>query len=128
MPDIRSSQGGHMGHRLDRRTFLGQGARTAAGLVVAGAAGSAIAACGTSPSSTQKFKGNRGGVGTGKPVMGGNLIFGVEADESGFDPAYAHFDSTGVMYARTVYDPLAIPLTDGSIVPYLAESIDHNGD
>jgi ABC-type transport system substrate-binding protein len=116
-----------MPDRLDRRTFLGQGARTAAGLVVAGAAGSALAACGTSPTAKSTYK-QKGGVGSGKPVKGGSLIFGVEAEESGFDPTYAHFDSTGVMYARTVYDPLAIPLADGTIVPYLAQSITPNAD
>jgi ABC-type transport system substrate-binding protein len=53
---------------------------------------------------------------------------GLEADEAGFDPTYAHFDSVGVCYARTVYDPLAIPLADGTVAPYLAQSITPNGD
>jgi peptide/nickel transport system substrate-binding protein len=117
-------------HRLDRRTFLGQTARTAAGLAVVGATGSALAACGSSgKGGTGSVQVNFGhGVGTGKPVMGGSLIFGTEAEESGFDPTYAHFDSSGVLYARTVYDPLAIALPDGSIVPYLAQSITSNTD
>ena len=55
-------------------------------------------------------------------MLGGNVTMGVEAEESGMDPTYAHFDSTGVMYARTVYDPLAMITFTGDVVPYLAES------
>ena len=61
-------------------------------------------------------------------MRGGTFTIGTEADESGFDPSEAHFDSTGVMYARTIYDPLAIALADGSIEPYLAQSITPNAD
>jgi peptide/nickel transport system substrate-binding protein len=116
-------------HRYDRRTFLGQSARTAAGLAVVGGTGGLLAACGTSGTGGKApFGGSRIFAAGGKPKMGGNLVFGVEAEEAGFDPTTAHFDSTGVMYARTVYDPLAIPLADGSVVPYLAEKIEPNGD
>ena len=40
----------------------------------------------------------------------------TEADEAGFDPTKAHFDSTGICYARTVYDPLAVPDANGNPV------------
>jgi peptide/nickel transport system substrate-binding protein len=126
-----------MARPIDRRTFLGQSAKTAAGLVVAGSAGSLLAACGSngghgsskgSGTSGTTGPANRGGASTATPKSGGSLIFGVEADEAGFDPTNAHFDSVGVCYARTVYDPLAIPLADGRVVPYLAQSITNSPD
>ena len=47
----------------------------------------------------------------------------MDAEESGFDPTQARFDEVGVMYARTVFDPLTIVLTNGDWAPYLAESV-----
>ena len=54
------------------------------------------------------------------PKQGGSLVFGVDAEESGFDPTQARFDEVGVMYARTVFDPLTIILANGDWAPYLA--------
>lgn len=133
-----------MGRSINRRTFLGQ---TAAGLAVAGSAGTLLAACASNNSSngghatggsgnkgtsgttgsTSQFT-SRGGASTATPKTGGSLVVGVEAEEAGFDPTNAHFDSTGICYARTVYDPLAIPSADGTPVPYLAQSWSHNAD
>ena len=59
----------------------------------------------------------------GDPQKGGWLVFGVDAEESGFDPTTARFDEVGVMYARTVFDPLTIILANGDWAPYLAESV-----
>jgi ABC-type transport system substrate-binding protein len=56
------------------------------------------------------------------------LIFGVEAEEQGFDPASARYDATGIIYARTVFDPLTTVAADGSIQPYLAQSVVPNAD
>ena len=119
----------------DRRTFLGNSAKTTAGIAAVGGMGAFLAACGSSSGSNTTIpyqsttkNGTTPGVGTGKPVLGGQLTIGTEAEEAGFDPSSAHFDSTGVMYARTVYDPLAFTLSDGTIVPYLAESITPNKD
>ena len=50
----------------------------------------------------------RNGVSTKTPKKGGSLVFGVDAEEQGFDPTQARFDEVGVMYARTVFDPLTI--------------------
>ena len=47
----------------------------------------------------------------------------MDAEESGFDPTQARFDEVGVMYARTVFDPLTIILANGDWAPYLAESV-----
>ena len=134
-----------MPRSYDRRTFMAKGLRTTAGAAALGGTGAVLDACGgggsSSGSSDTNTTGGSGppvtynpnkhaqaGWGTGTPVRGGTLTIGTEADESGFDPTKVALDSTGVMYARTVYDPLAITLADGRIQPYLAESITPNGD
>jgi peptide/nickel transport system substrate-binding protein len=114
---------------FDRRTFL----KGSAAVGAAGAGGVLLDACGGSGkgatvTTLKKSKALGVGVGTGRPKMGGSVAFGTEAEEAGIDPTYAHFDSTGVCYARAVYDPLAIILENGQVVPYLAESITPNSD
>ncbi|MGH9299075.1 MAG: ABC transporter substrate-binding protein, partial [Acidimicrobiales bacterium] len=115
----------------DRRTFLSNGLKTGAALGAAGVGGTLLGACGSSggnpPLSTLGTQAaHKVGISTTKPKMGGSVTFGTEAEETGVDPTNAHFDSTGVLYARCVYDPLAIILQDGSVAPYLAESITPN--
>jgi peptide/nickel transport system substrate-binding protein len=123
-----------MPSQYDRRKFLVNGARGAAGIALLGGTGSLLAGCGSSSSTKAKaFVANRGGINTGKPKYGGALVFGTEAEETSFDPTEGHFDSTGVMYARTVYDPLMIvqaPTANSpaSFVPYLAQSVTSNPD
>src|SRR5581483_8012494 len=48
--------------------------------------------------------------------------------EQGFDPTQARFDEVGVMYARTVFDPLTIVTANGGWKPYLAQSVTSNAD
>ena len=68
------------------------------------------------------------GIGRGKPKRGGSLTFGTDAEEQGFDPTQARFDEVGVMYARTVFDPLTIVTQSGGWKPYLAKSVTSNPD
>ncbi len=70
----------------------------------------------------------RNGIGKGTPKRGGSLVFGVDAEEQGFNPTTARFDNVGVMYARTVFDPLTIINASGGWEPYLAESVTPNAD
>ena len=72
--------------------------------------------------------GPRNGITTATPKRGGSLVFGVEGEDQGFDPATGRFDETGILYARTVFDPLTILADDGSVQPYLAKSVTPNGD
>ena len=110
--------------RFDRRSVLVGGAAAAAGVAGAGALGLGfddIAGATTNGP-------GRNGISTKKPKKGGSLTFGVDAEESGFDPTQARFDEVGVMYARTVFDPLTIVLANGDWAPYLAESVIPNAD
>ena len=70
----------------------------------------------------------RNGVSTTKPVKGGSLTFGIDTEESGFNPSTARWDEGGFLYGRTVFDPIAIVNAAGGVEPYLAESITSNAD
>jgi ABC-type transport system substrate-binding protein len=107
-----------MGSTFDRRTLLVGGAATAAGV----AAVSALGLDGGLAGATTNGPG-RNGISTLTPKKGGSLIFGTDAEESGFDPTTARFDEVGVMYARTVFDPMTIITETGGWAPYLAESV-----
>src|SRR6202046_3561315 len=106
-----------MGSRFDRRTLLASGAATAAGL-----AGASVLGWDEMAGAVTNGPG-RNGVSHNKPKKGGSLVFGVDAEESGFDPTTARYDEVGVMYARTVFDPLTIITTNGDWAPYLAQSV-----
>jgi peptide/nickel transport system substrate-binding protein len=106
-----------MASKFDRRSLLAGGAAAAAGFAGASAIGwDDIAGAATNGP-------GRNGITKATPKKGGSLVFGVDAEEQGFDPTQGRFDEVGVMYARTVFDPLTIVLTNGDWAPYLAESV-----
>ena len=70
----------------------------------------------------------RNGVSTSRPVKGGSLTFGIDTEESGFDPSTARWDEGGFLYGRSVMDPIAIVNASGGVEPFLAESITNNED
>jgi ABC-type transport system substrate-binding protein len=113
-----------MASKFDRRTLLAGGAAAAAGF--AGASALDIGWDGMAGALTNGP--GRNGISTAKPKKGGSLVFGVDAEEQGFDPTQGRFDEVGVMYARTVFDPLTIVLNNGDWSPYLAESVVPNSD
>jgi ABC-type transport system substrate-binding protein len=106
-----------MASKFDRRTLLAGGAAAAAGMAGASAIGwdDIAGAASNGP--------GRNGISKATPKKGGSLVFGVDAEEQGFDPTQGRFDEVGVMYARTVFDPLTIVLTNGDWAPYLAQSV-----
>ena len=108
-----------MASKFDRRTLLAGGAAAAAGF--AGASTFGLGWDGIAGATTNGP--GRNGVSQATPKKGGSLVFGVDAEEQGFDPTQARFDEVGVMYARTVFDPLCIVLANGDWAPYLAESV-----
>ena len=105
--------------KFDRRTLLAGGAAAAAGM--AGASAMGLGWDGMAGAVTNGP--GRNGVTQQTPKKGGSLTFGVDAEEQGFDPTQARFDEVGVMYARTVFDPLTIVLANGDWAPYLAQSV-----
>ncbi len=118
-----------MSDRIDRRSFLARGAAAGAGIAVVGASGGLLDACSSGASSSTANTGSHpDGISTATPKRGGQLIFGTEAEEKGFSTTLGTFDTTGILYARTVFDPLAIISSDGTVQPYLAASITPNSD
>jgi peptide/nickel transport system substrate-binding protein len=113
-----------MGSTFDRRTLLAGGAAAAAG--IAGA--SALDMTWADMAGAVTNGAGHNGISKAKPKKGGALVFGVDAEEVGFDPTQGHFDEVGVMYARTVFDPLTIVTATGGWEPYLAQSVTSNAD
>ncbi len=113
---------------FSRRSFLSRGA-VAGGAVALGAAGLSACSSGSSSSSTSgtgSSTGSKPGVGTGTPKRGGALTVGTIAEIDGFYPPTNHWDTNGFLYANAVYDPLMAVAADGTIQPYLAETMTSN--
>ncbi len=110
-----------MPDRYDRRAFLGRALRTTAGgVLIPGAAAAFLEACGTGTSSSSGVPST--------PRRGGSITFATEAEINSFDARQGAWDSTGLCYARTVFDPLFTQAVDGSVQPFLAQSISHNAE
>jgi peptide/nickel transport system substrate-binding protein len=126
-----SSEGSRTSKELSRRKFLSRGAATAGAVAVAGVAGPGLLS-GGSPfggmTSAAAATSSKPGVGTGKPKKGGTAIIGTTADIDGFYPPSNHWDVNGYCYANAIYDPLTAVAADGSIQPYLAQSVTPNAD
>jgi ABC-type transport system substrate-binding protein len=51
------------------------------------------------------------------------MTIGTMAEIDGFSPSQNRWDTNGLLYANSVYDPLMAVAEDGTIQPYLAESL-----
>ena len=112
-----------MTQSFDRRSFLAGGLALGAGAAALGALGDG----GEAGASLTNGPG-RSGISNATPKQGGSLTFGIDTEESGFNPSTARWDEGGFLYGRTVFDPLAIVNAAGGLEPYLAESITSNDD
>ena len=101
-------------------------------LVIIAALSFVVAACGSS--SNKNGASNSGGGGTSssetsKPVVGGKVVYGLEAETTGgFCLPEAQLAIAGIQVARSVYDTLTAPNDKGEYKPYLAKSVDHSAD
>jgi ABC-type transport system substrate-binding protein len=111
-----------MSHAFDRRSFLAGGLALGAGAALAGLVPDGIAGA--------NYTNGAGlnGISTKTPKRGGSVIMGIDTEEQGFNPTTARFDEGGFLYARTVFDPIAIVTATGEVQPYLAQSITANAD
>jgi len=112
------------GPGMDRRTFLGRGAAAAGAVALAGGAGAGLAACSSAGGGTSSTTARSGA--SSAPTRGGSLTIGTMAEIDGFSPSQNRWDTNGLLYANTVYDPLMAVAEDGSVQPYLAESLTPN--
>jgi ABC-type transport system substrate-binding protein len=110
-----------MSQSFDRRSFLAGGLALGAGAALSGALSDVAGAAMTNGP-------GRNGISTAKPKRGGSVTFGVDTEQSGFNPGSARWDEGGFLYGRTVFDPIAIINAQGKVEPYLAQSITPNAD
>ncbi len=65
----------------------------------------------------------------GKPVVGGEVVYALEAEsDDGWCLPEAQLAIAGIQVARTIYDYLAVPNSDGTVEPFLAKSLVPNAD
>jgi peptide/nickel transport system substrate-binding protein len=117
-----------MAGTYSRRQFLSTGARAAAGVALVGTAGGLLDACGGTAGSGASAAGQVSGRTTAVPRRGGTLRAGLEADFNSFSPTTGQFDTSGIIYASTVFDALTTIDASGKVQPYLAQSITPNPD
>ncbi len=123
-----------MARKVDRRSFIAGGVKTAVGAAaIGGGVPSLLAGCGssgqhTNSGSTPIPASPNVGISSLPPKRGGQLNVGTYSEMSGLAPASptSRFDATGFSYANAVYDPLAVLAMDGTVRPYLAESFTPN--
>jgi ABC-type transport system substrate-binding protein len=101
------------GTRYDRRSVLQLGAGAMASVAVGGR----LARGGPSRGATLTAAARK---------VGGQLRFGITAESNGVDPTSSQIASAGMCYARAVFDPITIVAADGSIRPYLCQSVTPN--
>ncbi|MHB8430431.1 MAG: ABC transporter substrate-binding protein [Acidimicrobiales bacterium] len=117
------------GNEISRRAFLSRGAAVGGAAVLGVGGATALAGCSNSSTASNQppaTSGSSPGVGQGAPRQGGSATVGTLAEIDGFYPPLNHWDTNGFLYANTVYDPLMAIAADGSIQPYLAQSITPN--
>ncbi|NLD77254.1 MAG: ABC transporter substrate-binding protein [Acidimicrobiales bacterium] len=59
-----------------------------------------------------------------KPVRGGQIVYGLEAETSHFCLSSAQVAVSGMQVMRAIYDPLVVPDAEGNYRPYLADSVE----
>lgn len=73
--------------------------------------------------------GGSGGDETGTPVEGGEIVYGLEAENSGgWCLPEGQLAISGIMVARALYDTLTVPDFEGNYQPFLAESVTPSAD
>lgn len=63
-----------------------------------------------------------------EPQYGGSITIGLEAETNGWLPGTSQPANAGYTVYSAIYDPLVVRVEDGSIEPYLAETIEPNED
>ncbi len=107
---------------MDRRTFLGRTAAAGGALALGSAAAAGLAGCSSGSAAAPGTTTAPGAA----PSRGGSLTVGTMAEVDGFSPSQNRWDTNGLLYANTVYDPLMAVAVDGTIQPYLARSLTPN--
>ncbi len=92
------------------------------------AAGCSTTASSSAPDTTTTTTSANGLVEEGIPVRGGNLVIGVRAETSGWNPGSDQWAQEGHTIGSTMFEPLFTNNAEGEPVPWLAESATSNED
>jgi peptide/nickel transport system substrate-binding protein len=115
------------GDRVSRSSARSMRRRHWVWLVVVALLASACAS--VSSGSTQPSGGDDDDADAGPPQYGGRMVYGLEAETtSGWCLQEAQLAIAGIQVARTIYDTLTVPDGDGGFQPFLAQSVEPNGD
>lgn len=63
-----------------------------------------------------------------RPVRGGQLVYGLEAETESYCLPEAQLATGGLVVLRALYDPLTVPNGKGGYSPYLAKSVTPSAD
>jgi peptide/nickel transport system substrate-binding protein len=63
-----------------------------------------------------------------QPASGGQLVYGVPAETSSFNPAIGSWASYSLTIARSIFDTLGSYDESGTVQPLVAEKFDHSDD
>jgi peptide/nickel transport system substrate-binding protein len=94
------------------------------------------ASCASNEGSSSEEEGGGGDGGTtnsdadaGPPQSGGRVVYGLEAETTnGWCLPEGQLAIAGIMVARALYDTLTVPDSEGTFVPFLAQSVTPNDD
>jgi peptide/nickel transport system substrate-binding protein len=64
----------------------------------------------------------------GTPKSGGSLVYGIEGETNGWNPALSQWAQPGLTVASSVYDPMMAWGPNYDVKPYLAQSVTHDAD
>ena len=96
---------------MDRRSFLQLGAGVLGAASVLGVSGGELSAAESSAS---------------KRRVGGQLRIGLINEVNGLSPLASSLATSGTYYGRAIFDPIAIVASDGTVQPYLCQTIRPN--
>jgi peptide/nickel transport system substrate-binding protein len=65
---------------------------------------------------------------SGDPTPGGSVVYGLEAETSGYNALEDRWAIAGNLTSGVIYDPMSAYDAEGNIQPYLAESFTPNDD
>ena len=86
-------------------------------------------ACGSSGANSSSEGGNAGVVEDESGAqVGGELVYGLEAESDGWNPSNSKWAPSGLMVARAVFDTLTAYDADLNAQPFLAERLTPNAD
>jgi peptide/nickel transport system substrate-binding protein len=83
-------------------------------------------ACGGGSGKKTTTKGQQG---AGTPVLGGQIVYGLDAEtQGGYCQTTSQLAASGIIVNQSIYDTLVVPDDKGGYAPYLAQSVTHSPD